>query len=292
MEVVHCEGCGGAWVVRPPSLKALKDYYDEGAYGGTALDSAPRTLERLQAKARWNFIIQGLNGANFNPLPAIFSVADVGAGSGDTLEVARALGLTPNYCGYESSDIFRMNIARMGGKACPDFFEATDKETFDLVWASHILEHYSEPDILLQKIGSRMNASGYGFVEIPCLDYEFKKDVTSHLLFFTLEALQKTLERNGFKVIRIDTCGKFRTEAQELFQENNNRTVRRWLKNSLPKRVVRAIRQSYIERSSTKQPTGIPTVEEVLANHAFAARWEIENYGGGRCWLRALFHKR
>lgn len=275
-QVASCTSCKGAWVLTPPAPSDLKAYYHQGAYGENflfrLLRKPPLTLERCQSLARWNFIRDSLNRAGKNLIQKEFSVCDIGGGFGCTYEVGKHQNLGIRYFAFESSPALRRRIVSLGGEVLGDFFEYEPNQSFDLVWASHILEHYPAPDDLLKKMRRMIKPDGAGFIEVPCLDYEFKGEWGPHLLFFSLFGLQTALERNGFDVLRADTVGRLRSEAGVYFQE-------RMPSSSLKGRLLKILQKGRSIRAD-------------LEDQPVFDKWGLEVYGGDRCWIRAVFISR
>lgn len=294
LTIAICEGCGCGWVLQPPSKEALRKYYQEEANRVFSflgiLKKPSMTLERLQANARWNFLVSAVEKTGKDLKKEAFVVCDIGAGYGATFEVAKQLKLAADYFAYETSPGMRKNIERMDGNVRDDFFSYNNNLQFDVVWASHILEHYPNPDILLMGMKKHMKVGGVGFIEVPYLDYKYKTDWTQHLLFFSVPGLQKAIERNGFKILRIDSVGMVCEKLKHHHAKtgkSNSLKVR--LKRFLPKPLILG---SYYLRGLTHLFLSKRTcdVEEDLRNKAVSDYWGTENYGGNdRCWIRAAF---
>lgn len=271
--LVSCVSCKSSWVSNPPDVQSLKKYYDVGVYGDNTflrfLKKPDMTLERCQALARWNFVRNALKNLSHDFTQTTFSVCDIGAGFGCTYEVGQHQNLSINYFAFESSSIMRKRILSLGGEARGDFFQYEPSKQFDLVWASHILEHYPDPDDLLKKMQCMIKPRGAGLIEIPCLDYEFKEELAPHLLFFTVIGLKMALERNGFKVLRADTVGCLRRQAVLRFQTRAQRP-------SLGKKLKKVLMKE-------------KNIKEDLDNRSIFERWNLEVYGGERSWIRAVF---
>ena len=252
-------------------IRRIKKYYDEGAYGGKSflsfLKKPSLTLERCQALARWRFVLATMQSYK----PKTLDVCDVGAGYGCTLEIAKNISLNVKYSAYESSPAFKKRIAKMNGTILPDLFQDHHPKSYDLVWASHILEHYADPDILLKKMHRLMNEKGYGFIEVPCLDLEFKNDWAPHLLFFSVIGLNAALARNGFKVLRSDSVGPLRKQAASCFQGRVHKSTK-----------LDKVKEIFKKQNDLKQD---------LNRFSLLKEWNLENYGGERSWIRAIFCK-
>ena len=81
-----------------------------------------------------------------------------------------------------------------------------DNSPFDAFYMCNVLEHFDEPNKVLQVVAFNLKDSGIGIVEVPNTDLLleascFYKFTLEHLLNFTQETLEFTLRLNGFEVI-------------------------------------------------------------------------------------------
>ncbi|MDO8527441.1 MAG: class I SAM-dependent methyltransferase [Deltaproteobacteria bacterium] len=279
-QIVFCEACKSGWVSNPPDGKLLQEYYDiesnkvSSFFGFTVKPLL--TLERCQSLARWRFILDAVRKAGRKDFLNKFSVCDIGAGYGCTLEVGRYQKFDFDFFAFEKSKTLRQHITALGGTVSGDLFETEEKKQFDLVWASHILEHYADPDIFIKEIKQLMKLEGLGFVEVPFLDCEYKTNLTEHLLFFTMDGLQKVLERNGLKILSLDSVGLSREKTKMIFEQYPKN------RHSWHNKAKRALSSIFVRKNLATD----------LQNNAVFDEWGMEAYGGGdRCWIRAVFSK-
>ena len=83
------------------------------------------------------------------------------------------------------------------------------KRQFDLIWMSHVLEHFNDPLAVLKKAYSLLPETGVLYIGVPDADFitktgiggypHFKKD--EHYTLWTEDSLKREVERIGFKVI-------------------------------------------------------------------------------------------
>ena len=86
------------------------------------------------------------------------TVLDVGAG-GDHADTFRNNGKTVTTLNFTDADI------------CSDFLTAK-VGAYDLVWASHVLEHCPNPNLFLKKAYSCLNSGGILAITVPPLKHE------------------------------------------------------------------------------------------------------------------------
>lgn len=292
-KIAICQSCGSGWVLHPPSVAELRQWYKNGVFGDhqivRSLTRSGIRLARCQAVARWRFIIEGLGNFNRGQLRGKLSVCDVGAGEATALEAARYLKLDIDYCGIESSPRLFQRVRRLGGEPVKDFFELPEQRRFDLILANHILEHYPNPDDFLCRVRRLLSPGGTAFFEVPCLDYEFKKDLRQHLLFFSKRGFQAAIERNGFKILRIEEAGKTRAKMREISMAcAGAQPFRRKIKNFLPPAVVHNLQNIYHLARACVDPFQNNYYRDCAREDVYR-EWGLESYGQDRCWIRALF---
>ena len=85
-----------------------------------------------------------------------------------------------------------------------DEFIASNDQTFDLIFTSHVLEHIVDPMKFIEQCASICNR--YIFIEVPCLDLKFLDEplgmfAEEHVNIFTVQGLWNLMNRAGFSPI-------------------------------------------------------------------------------------------
>lgn len=90
-------------------------------------------------------------------------------------------------------------------------FETYDdfKEEYDLIWMSHVLEHFDDPLAVLRKAHKLLSETGVIYIATPDIDFISKHGVTGfphwnkteHYIMWNLRSLVRELERIGFFVV-------------------------------------------------------------------------------------------
>lgn len=83
------------------------------------------------------------------------------------------------------------------------------KRTFDLIWMSHVLEHFQDPIQALKKAHDLLSETGVLYIATPDIDFINKTGVggwphwksSEHYILWSEQALVRELERIGFNVI-------------------------------------------------------------------------------------------
>ncbi len=201
--IVECSKCSTI-SMHPCVIESTPEEYYEMQYWTDEKFARRSPSLRAQAYARCSFMSSGIY---FNsPL----RVLDVGAGVGymnwgfrevwsDVETEYTAIEVNPAALKFLHADPGVNHV-----------FNSLDDiyGEFDIVVLSHILEHITEPADFLSKIKSLLSKPhGCLFVEVPCLDFRFKKRNEPHVLFFSPGSLSQLITRQGFKALRIATCG-------------------------------------------------------------------------------------
>lgn len=144
---------------------------------------------------------------------AIDNVLEVGCGTGAVLARLSAIGVGEDFTGIDVVDPLanlevdgaasaKFRWAKYDGQKIP-FAQAS----FDLVYASHVVEHVPEPRRLLQEL-SRV-ARRFIYVEVPCELHARTSHRAlqltlniGHINFYTPDTFRLLLETSGLKVIR------------------------------------------------------------------------------------------
>lgn len=137
-------------------------------------------------------------------------VCDFGCGSGDFIRKAALKASKVAAVELQENHFKSLNLQ---GISCKKSILEHDI-LFDTVFAFHSLEHLGDPLKYLEEIKSKIKSKGKILIEVPHANdfllslgfLEEFKDFTlwsSHLVLYTEEALQKILEKAGFKDILI-----------------------------------------------------------------------------------------
>lgn len=136
------------------------------------------------------------------PLHRGTRVLDVGCGQGPALELfdkmnISAVGVT---LGTEDIEVCRsrgFTVARMD----QSFLDFED-ETFNVVWARHVIEHSIFPFYTLHEFSRVMRNSGMLYLEVPAPDTDCHHERNpNHYSVLSQSAWHSLLERTGFTII-------------------------------------------------------------------------------------------
>jgi SAM-dependent methyltransferase len=205
--VDECRDCGLGFLNPRPSWNELQEYYDEDyaayepSHGAAGDDDA--------------VIAQALQTGSFRhlPIPEGKKVLDVGTGGGFFLRICSKLGART--WGVEPSPI-AAEVARSAGltifNGTLDEYETAER--FDIITASQVLEHVSDPVATLAQMRELLAPGGLIWIAVPnaacrwaaMLGWKWDgADLPYHLLQFTPESLRAAGQRAGLRTRRIFT---------------------------------------------------------------------------------------
>jgi SAM-dependent methyltransferase len=212
--IYRCESCGTGFLNRPPHMQWLQSIYQ---YSGQALTQAI-TLEDVLAREtlfpnckvdadRMSYQANRLNSSGNG------KALDIGSGFGFYTQALRKFGyrtISINPGSYEN-DVFRdLN----GDEPLAVMFENYEPSgQFGVVMMSQVLEHLLEPDQTISKVSGLLASGGVLACAVPNYDSFLvkllgTKDnaclwVPEHVNYFTEQGLTALVERNGFRVVKI-----------------------------------------------------------------------------------------
>ena len=151
-------------------------------------------------------------------------VLEVGCGAGLTLALAKRMGAV-EVVGIELRPDVALAASRnplLDSILSVDFNEVSEESLngkFDLVLLSHVLEHFSDPSVVLEKIKNLLKPTGELLLAVPnvrhisvlgpllwsgSFDYVESGILdNTHLRFFTRSSIVKMLRESGWKVNKV-----------------------------------------------------------------------------------------
>jgi 2-polyprenyl-3-methyl-5-hydroxy-6-metoxy-1,4-benzoquinol methylase len=217
--VVRCLDCNLGFLDQLPSLEQLKEFYSQvyRQQGSRHHQTDPgRQFKSFNPWAR-AFAFWDLIGPHAN-LSSMQAVADVGAGWGYFLLASRGRGTFARVA-IETDAHAGAFLRESGFTLVPQMIEELDMDIyrgrFDVVALSHVLEHSTQPHIMLARVREMLKPGGWAVIEVPnddCLAGEFaaRGNDAPHILFFSREVLRGMLERAGFAVLHCENAGPLR----------------------------------------------------------------------------------
>lgn len=132
-------------------------------------------------------------------LPESKRVLEIGCAEGKQLEIFKSRGW--DTLGIEPNRYLAKECKRLGINTIEGYIEKIKfpERSFDLVIATHVLEHLRNPCIVVKKISQLLKDDGRIILEVPlniCYGHP------EHLFFFSKRSLTKLLVQNGFIITK------------------------------------------------------------------------------------------
>lgn len=192
VEAAACSRCALA-VLRPrPTVADIDAKYaalgrlgEFAGTGGVAPDSA-RELER--SSDLWTFLREYVE---IDPPGAVL---DFGGGDGRLMNAFAAAGCTPFLVDYRVDTV--PWVDRLGAT----IDEVEPGMQFDVILASHVLEHVAEPRMTAEALVARLHPGGYLFAEVPLEMWDrppLPAEPVTHINFFTPNAIMNLFGLSG-----------------------------------------------------------------------------------------------
>jgi SAM-dependent methyltransferase len=122
------------------------------------------------------------------------SVLDIGSGAGRHADILEAQGKDVTAIDFGRSVYFQQKRSRRR-EIIGNYYEYKFRRQFDLVWASHVLEHQPNPNLFLRKIHADLKEDGWLAITVPPLKHEI---VGGHVTLWNAGLLLYQLIMAGF----------------------------------------------------------------------------------------------
>jgi len=143
------------------------------------------------------------------------SVLDVGCATGALLESLRdrgwrVTGVEISACSQYARDERKLDVRNL-----PLEENKFPDESFDVVLASHLIEHLNDPFSFLAETFRILKSGGYVYISTPNISGfqarlfggHWRSAIFDHLYLFSVRTLKKMLKKAGFKVEKTSTWG-------------------------------------------------------------------------------------
>ena len=208
LAIAKCMDCGLVFTSPQPSDEFLEKLYSEDGYesdsmsGHYCLDAELGQVDHLKILTRLDGLIEGRR------------LLDVGCGTG--IFIKRALADGWDAFGNEPSSFVEATAEKEFENRIQFAYlsECNYKiESFDVVTLWYVLEHVTNPSMVLSEVARFIKDGGFVFIAVPNWNYIalrrlFSKllgkpgivHASEHLYQYTPKTIEKYLEKSGFKV--------------------------------------------------------------------------------------------
>jgi len=164
----------------------------------------------------------GLKDAGFEKLekrllalPTQPHVLDIGCATGALLENLKARGWRVTGVEISPSAVYAREERKLDVRSLVLEENKFPDKTFDVVLASHLIEHLNDPGSFLQEVNRILKDNGYCFITTPNIagfqskifKNKWRSAIFDHLYLFSVSTIKKLLKTKGFKIVSIHTWG-------------------------------------------------------------------------------------
>lgn len=221
-ENVECSQCGFVYTVgEEKKLKKAseflyqgEEYYSKKKYFNFFKKFRDFLIEITELryanpKSQINFILSHLKKQKQ------ISFLDIGCGFGQTLKYLDKVKSFSEVEGIEMNQSLIKDINKKCKKSVAilvkdieEFLENNTKK-YDIIFMSHVLEHFVSPDVILKKLKNKINANGIVYIEVPnCGNKSILKSSLSlkeHFFHFTQRSIETLFSKKlKFRIIESD----------------------------------------------------------------------------------------
>lgn len=217
-QVLECRGCGFRFLFPQITEERLRDFYSMGYFTGQA-DRSSEDLPPPDTQVYEDFLVERFDKFRATldlclaHAPSARRILDVGAATGEFLQLARSRGLEVS--GIEISEYASRFAAERHGLelhlgTLEDF---RPSGRFDIIHLNHVLEHLNEPRRAVERLRELLDDGGIIYVEVPMQfhlieraayqvlgrEREFSLFSVHHPVFFTPRTLVRLFQDHGLR---------------------------------------------------------------------------------------------
>jgi len=214
---VRCVRCGLVQMNPQPDASRVLQRYEE-TYGEDyrAYERAnEESFLRLQTLALKDAGFERLERELFRQARAAPAVLDIGCATGALLHRLKQRGW--QVCGVEISPSaeYARNARSLDVRSLPLEQNNFPSGSFDVVLASHLIEHLNDPALFVHETFRILKPSGHLYITTPNIagfqarvfGSAWRSAIFDHLYLFSVKTLKALLSRAGFRIERVRTWG-------------------------------------------------------------------------------------
>ena len=215
---MRCTACGLVQRNPQPIKKEIIERYS-GAYGKDYLsyeienEAQFLKLQQLALRDAGFFRLERhllLRANNEQP-----SVLDIGCATGALLDFLRGRGWRVTGVEISPAAQYAANVRKLDVTSLPLEENKFPAESFDVILASHLIEHLNNPRSFLAEINRVLKRDGRVFITTPNIGGfqarlfggRWRSAIFDHLYLFSVGTLKKLLKNTGLKAERFSTWG-------------------------------------------------------------------------------------
>lgn len=193
LEVLLCKGCGFVCYTPRPEVVDVDAKY--GAFASLGRDygkNEDKVIERLRGERLLKPLKKYLRSGRQK-------ILDYGGGDGRLMAPFAEAG--HDCCLIDYNESPRSYVKKVGDT----IFDLDVEEEYDVIVASHVIEHIAEPRRTLQELKKHLKSSGKLLVEVPMeiwRESPLNDDPLTHINFFVPGSLKRLLQESGYHVFK------------------------------------------------------------------------------------------
>lgn len=206
-----CNSCGLVQLKNHPSKHELKALYEKYYnFGGNRKGLYSKISEVFFTSYLYRLWIAIDGDICFYSKSGNGRLLDLGCNEGRGIAIYNKNGF--NAEGLELNELAANKARFKGCRVFTALLEEFDPEyKYDIIVLSHVLEHSTEPEIMLSHVARLLKPGGQVWISCPNIKSLFRVifgefwinwHAPFHITFFSAETLKNLLKKNGFKVIK------------------------------------------------------------------------------------------
>ncbi len=221
--IVKCKNCGLIYSnPQTDNVTSVEKTYAKFA-NGNSNDAFEEALKDFTPEKNQYLKKQFLQLKDYNKIidfvdkPNKGLFVEIGSFAGTFLNEAKKRGW--QVLGIEPLLLPAYYSEKIGVKVITEYFDKADiaQKSVDVVVATHVIEHVSDPSDFVAKAHSLLTKGGKLILETPTYDSfvfrlmrhrERSVRCNGHIFFFTKNSLTRLLEKEGFKVLKHEKVGR------------------------------------------------------------------------------------
>lgn len=208
--IAVCSSCGYGKMLSPPSGEELESYYkalfwkqrevrvDQAREGVVSRNHQLRSEHQIEMAMR------------FKSANNVFQTLEIGAGEAFASQCLKTINEDIRTCICEAGAQWDSHYESLGLEKIAGYFPFSGDEKFDLIIASHWLEHVLDVQAVLTAIREKLKPDGLLVIDVPNTQYDYwdvpERDIP-HIHFFTPESLVKLSENSRLKCRAVESYG-------------------------------------------------------------------------------------
>ena len=228
--LLKCAECGMVFADMQLSEEELRDLYRKQYFFGDEYSNYvadKKVLQknfRLRLRPLFDCIKKFMPDKYDTPLLKL-DLFEIGSAYGFFLDIAQkhfqsvtGIDISEDGCEYAKNN--GMNVT------CGEFLTENINDKLDLFCIWDTIEHLSRPDLYIEKAAQLTNPGGMICITTGNIDSSLAKrkkerwrliHPPTHLYYFSTETLTKLLERHGYEVVHVESCGTYRSLDNVLY---------------------------------------------------------------------------